>query len=122
MKLPCVLYDLHLTSSYFWDLFRDPNEKSFKEFSSFLEALSPIVPLKQTESGFGYTIKRSPYTAYSVYLRGAINSKRLHKAHERSFLHPWWLRGGLLGLHQLPASWNHHDSGALRQGELRVSG
>ena len=29
-----------------------------------------IVPLKQTEYGFGYIIIRSPYTPYSIYLRG----------------------------------------------------
>ena len=31
-----------------------------------------IVPLKKIEYGFGYTIIRSPYTPYSIYLRGTI--------------------------------------------------
>ena len=31
-----------------------------------------IVPLKYMEYGFGYIIVRSPYTRYSIYLRGTI--------------------------------------------------
>ena len=30
-----------------------------------------ISPLKWIESGIGYIIKRSPYTPYSIYLRGS---------------------------------------------------
>ena len=36
------------------------------------ECLSFIVPLKSIEYGFGYIIIRSPYTLYSIYLRGTI--------------------------------------------------
>ena len=32
----------------------------------------PIVPRKEIEYGFGYITIRSPYTSYSVYLRGTI--------------------------------------------------
>ena len=31
-----------------------------------------MVPLKKIEYGFGYIIVRSPYTAYSIYLRGTV--------------------------------------------------
>ena len=31
------------------------------------------VPLKQIEFGLGYNIIRSPYTPYSIYLRGTID-------------------------------------------------
>ena len=33
---------------------------------------NPIVSLKKIEYGFGYIIIRSPYTLYSLYLRGTI--------------------------------------------------
>ena len=33
---------------------------------------SCIVPLKQIEYGFGHIITRSPYTPYSIYLRGTV--------------------------------------------------
>ena len=39
------------------------------------EPLNPLrlmVPLKQIEFGFGYILIRSPYTPYSIYLRGTI--------------------------------------------------
>ena len=36
-----------------------------------------IVPLQYIEHGFGYTILRSPYTPYSIYLRGTIYSQEL---------------------------------------------
>ena len=31
-----------------------------------------IIPLKSIEYSFGHVIKRSPYTPYSIYLRGTI--------------------------------------------------
>ena len=37
---------------------------------AFFTLNNPLVPLKYTEYGFGYSIIRSPYTPYSVYLRG----------------------------------------------------
>ena len=40
-----------------------------------LPTLEPIVPLKYIEYGFGYIIIRSPYTPYSIYLRGIIHPK-----------------------------------------------
>ena len=44
------------------------------EFQGF-RLLGIRVPLKQIESGFGYIKKRSPYTSYSIYLRGIIGSR-----------------------------------------------
>ena len=32
-----------------------------------------VVPLKCIEDGVGYIILRSPYTAYSIYLRGTVH-------------------------------------------------
>ena len=33
------------------------------------------VPLKEVEYGFARIIRRSPYTPYSIYLRGTLNPK-----------------------------------------------
>ena len=33
-----------------------------------------IAPLKQLEHGFGYIMIRSPYTPYSIYLRGTTGA------------------------------------------------
>ena len=35
------------------------------------------VPLKLIEDGFGCSVLRSPYTPYSIYLGGAIDSRGL---------------------------------------------
>ena len=39
---------------------------------------STMAPPKWIEYVFGYTIKRSPYTSYSIYLRGTVNPKPLN--------------------------------------------
>ena len=42
------------------------------EFPSSLE--KDIVSLKQIEYGFGYATRRSPFSPYSIYLKGTIAS------------------------------------------------
>ena len=49
--------------------FRDPISVKVAKCTSYKQI---IVSLKQIEYGFGYIIVRSPYTSYSIYLRGAI--------------------------------------------------
>ena len=39
-----------------------------------------IVPVQSTENGFGYIIIRSPYTPYSIYLRGTTFRSREGRA------------------------------------------
>ena len=45
-----------------WELSRSFDDCWFRVYS----------PLKEIEHGFGYTIIRSPYTPYSIYLRETI--------------------------------------------------
>ena len=47
--------------------------------------MQTIVPLKQIEHGFGYIRIRSPYTLYSIYLRGTIYDS-FHNDHCRDAL------------------------------------
>ena len=53
---------------------KDPGFVRFMTSSPSPELFEiPRVPLKYTEYGFGHIIIRSPYTPYSIYLRGAID-------------------------------------------------
>ena len=68
-----------MSSKLVFDLFTVLLDSDFSGTTKGFGRGRAMVPLKLIEYGFGHIIIRYPYTPYSIYLRGTIES--LHPLH-----------------------------------------